>query len=252
MFHKKTIRVAAATTLGLATALAAFTAHSEIVTVSVTGEVTSTDQTINGIAPGTPFTWHMTYDDTSPSDVLYPRLEPNFAIAEAILSYNFTLGTYGFAGNTVAGNTMDILIDCCTTNPSSYPDNVAFDANGGTGPQVTAASGQYNFNGAGFVFWNTTANVLPSTATPTASELALLEPSYFFAQVISPNTGDRINIYANPTSEQINVAGVPEPGTIGLASGALLLVAASNVWRTYRRRAVRMSRKAFTEDRREF
>jgi len=222
---------------GLATALTTATAHSEIVTVSVVGEVSSTDQTINGIAPGTPFTWRATYDDTIPSEVLYPTLEPNFAIAEAIQSYNFTLGTYAFSGNTVAGNTMDILIDCCTTNPYSYPDNVAFDANGGTGPQLTTATGAYNFNGAGLVFWNLTANVLPSTGTPTAAELVQLQPSYFFAQVISPDSGNRINIYANPTGEQITVAGAPEPGTLGLASGALLLLATGSVWRGYRRGA---------------
>jgi hypothetical protein len=235
MLHKKNTQFAAATMLGLAIALATSKAYSEIVTVSVAGQVTSTDQALNGIAPGTPFTWRMTYDDTSPSEVLYPTLEPNFAQADAILSYNFTLGTYAFAGNDVAGNLMDILIDCCTTNPSSYPDVVAFDANGGTGPQVTTATGTYNFNGAGLVFWNLTANVLPSTATPTASELAQLEPSYFFAQLISPSSGNRINIYASTTSEHITVAAAPEPGTIGLASGALLLLGASTVWRTYRR-----------------
>jgi hypothetical protein len=239
MLHGKKAHFRAAIMLGLATALAISTAHSEIVTVSVTGDVTSTDQAINGIAPGTPFTWRATYDDTSPSEVLYPTLEPNFAIAEAILSYNFTLGKYAFAGNTIAGNTMDILIDCCTTNPYSYPDSVAFDANGGTGPQVTAAGGPYNFNGAGLLFWNLTANVLPTTATPTASELTQLQPSYFIAQVISPNSGNRINVYASTTGEQISVAGVPEPGTIGLAGGALLFFAVSTVWRTHRRGTVR-------------
>ena len=234
MPHKKNTHLAAATMLGLATALVTSTAYPEIVTVSVAGQVTSTDQAINGIAPGTPFTWRVTYDDTSPSDVLYPTLEPNFAIADGILSYNFTLGTYAFAGNNIAGNIMDILIDCCATNPSSYPDIVAFDANGGTGPVVTTATGQYNFNGAGLVFWNLTANVLPSTATPTAAQLAQLAPSYFFAQVISPNDDDRVNIYASAASEQITVATAPEPGTFGLAIGALLLLAAKSVWRTYR------------------
>jgi hypothetical protein len=216
--------------LVVGTSLIAFAARAELITVTVTGDVVVAPADLSGVSVGTPYTWTATYDSSIASSPI-PYLG-NTAEANSVLSTSLTIGSYSWTG----GN-LRMAIACCSSIPSSYYDTVAFYADSMSGPSVTAPSETFAPADLNYLF-DKPANVLPSTATPSAAELALLPPSVFDFQLRSTsNFFDEIDILGGGNSPQrvtISSASAPEPATLGLFVVGFGVLA---VWGSQRRRS---------------
>ncbi|MBV8146509.1 MAG: PEP-CTERM sorting domain-containing protein [Gammaproteobacteria bacterium] len=197
-------------------------AHAELITVTVTGEVVVVPDGVAGISVGTPYTWTATYDSSIASSPV-PYLT-NVAEANSILDTSLTIGSFSWTGQGLY-----MGISCCSSIPTSYYDTVGFYANSSSGPTLASTSG--GFAPAYFYYlFDKPANVLSSTATPSAAQLALVPPDVldfrFNSTTQQYQAMDILGGGGTPQVVTISGAGVPEPATLGLLLTACAVLAA--------------------------
>lgn len=194
----------------------AVAAHADTVSITVTGEITSVNQTANydpvdlsSFPLGTPYTWTATYDPSIASTP-YPFLT-NVGDSLSVLSMSLTIGSYSWTGQDLR-----MAIWCCTSNPSEYYNSIDFYADAASGSTLV---GQGTTFAPAFLsyYFQIPQNILPSTATPTAAELASVPPYEFDLRLnATTNPSDSIDVYGGGDSQMVTISTVPLPATLGL------------------------------------